>query len=74
MITVRNGRGEPESHENIRVAEQKAKRNSLLADSDIYMIEDFPTTKKIEWKTYRKALRNMDFSDLNNLKWPTKPE
>lgn len=74
MITVRNGKGEPTSHENIRVAEQKAKRNSLIADSDIYMIEDFPTTKKAEWKTYRQALRDMDFSDLSNLNWPNKPE
>ena len=53
---------------------KRAERNSLLADSDIYMIEDFPTTKKAEWKTYRKALRDMDFSDLDNLNWPTKPE
>ena len=74
MITVRSGKGEPASHENIRVAEQKAKRNSLLANSDIYLIEDFPTTKKTEWKAYRKALRDMDFSDLDNLIWPTKPE
>ena len=55
-------------------AKAKAERNSLLADSDIYMIEDFPTTKKTEWKAYRKELRDMDFSDLDNLKWPTKPE
>ena len=30
--------------------------------------------KKAEWITYRQALRDMDFSDLNNLNWPTKPE
>ena len=51
----------------------KAERNSRLADSDIYMIEDFPTTKKTEGKAYRKALRDMDFSDLDNITWPTKP-
>ena len=52
----------------------KAERNSRLANSDIYMIEDFPTTKKTEWKAYRQALRNMDFSDPDNITWPTKPE
>ena len=52
----------------------KAKRNSRLAESDIFMIEDFPTTKKTEWKVYRKALRDMDFSNPDNITWPTKPE
>ena len=52
----------------------KAERNSRLADSDVYMIEDFPTTKKTEWKTYRQELRDMDFSDPDNITWPTKPE
>ena len=74
MITVRSGKGEPASHENIRVVEQKAKRNSLLADSDIYLIEDFPTSKKAEWKAYRKALRDMDLSNPDNITWPTKPK
>jgi len=51
-----------------------AKRNYYLADSDCYMLEDYPTTKKTEWKEYRQKLRDMDFSDLDNLTWPTKPE
>jgi len=38
------------------------------------MIEDFPTDKKADWKTYRQSLRDMDFSDPDNLTWPTKPE
>ena len=38
------------------------------------MVEDFPTDKKTEWKTYRQALRDMNFSDPNNITWPTKPE
>ena len=52
----------------------RAERNAFLADTDRYMAEDFPTTQKDNWKTYRQALRDMDFSDLNNLNWPTKPE
>ncbi len=55
---------------------QRAKRNSLLAQSDSMMVSDRGLTdaKKTEWIKYRKALRDMDFSDLDNLKWPTKPE
>ena len=60
--------------DDINVVEAKAERNSRLAQTDVYMIEDFPTTKKAEWKAYRKALRDMDFSDPDNLTWPTKPE
>ena len=55
---------------------QKAERNSLLAQSDSMMISDRGLTdaKKTEWVTYRQALRDMDFSDLDNLSWPPKPE
>lgn len=55
---------------------QRAKRNSLLAQSDSMMVSDRGLTdaKKAEWVTYRQALRDMDFSDLDNLNWPTKPE
>lgn len=57
-----------------KVSQLKAERNAKLAETDVYIIEDFPTTKKTEWKAYRKALRDMDFSDPDNLNWPTKPE
>jgi len=62
------------SSTNKKEAMLKAERNELLADSDCYMVEDFPTTKKTEWKAYRTALRDMDFSDLDNITWPNKPE
>ena len=74
MITVTTNNGTSATAETVYEAKTKAKRNALLADSDIYMIEDYPTDKKAEWVTYRKELRDMDFSDLDNLKWPTKPE
>ena len=55
---------------------QRARRNSLLAQSDSMMVSDRALTdsKKAEWVTYRQALRDMDFSDLDNLNWPSKPE
>ena len=56
--------------------EQRARRNSLLADSDSMVVSDRGLTdaKKAEWVTYRQSLRDMDFSDLDNLNWPNKPE
>jgi len=54
----------------------KAERNSKLAETDVYMVSDFPITaeQKTTWQTYRQALRDMDFSDPDNITWPTKPE
>ena len=74
--TTKVGNGVPASSDDLREAKAKARRNSFLANSDMYMVEDYPITteKKTEWKEYRKALRNMDFSDVDNLTWPTKPE
>ena len=76
MFTTKIGNGVPASSNTKQEARVKAERNSLLANSDMYMVEDYPITteKKTEWKTYRKELRDMDFSDLDNLTWPTKPE
>tara|TARA_R100000655_G_C2904122_1_gene179372 strand:+ start:227 stop:451 length:225 start_codon:yes stop_codon:yes gene_type:complete len=73
MITVTTNNGTPAIAETVQEAKAKAERNAFLADSDIYMIEDFPTTKKAEWKVYRQALRDMDFSDPDNITWPVKP-
>jgi hypothetical protein len=58
------------------VASDRAKRNMLLADTDMYLIDDFPvsTPKLTKWKTYRQELRDMDFSDPDNITWPEKPE
>lgn len=55
---------------------QRAKRNFFLADSDSMMVSDRGLTeaKKAEWVTYRQALRDMDFSDPDNITWPNKPE
>jgi hypothetical protein len=53
---------------------EKLERNRFLAESDQYVLADHPTTKKAAWKIYRTSLRDMDFSDLENLNWPEKPE
>ena len=62
-----------EQHQEMK---QRARRNSLLAQTDSMMVSDrgLSDEKKAEWVTYRQALRDMDFSDINNLNWPTKPE
>ncbi len=73
-IQIQHNPGNPAQGTNRKEVNQKAYRNKYLAESDIYMIEDYPTDKKTEWKAYRQALRDMDFSDPDNLNWPTKPE
>ena len=58
------------------VVQYKAEKNAKLAETDVYMIEDFPITteQKTAWEAYRKKLRDMDFSDPDNITWPNKPE
>ena len=73
-IIIQHPPGNAVEGDNFDEVKQKAYRNKYLAESDIYMLEDYPTDKKAEWMTYRQALRDMDFSDLDNLNWPTKPE
>ena len=74
MMKIRFDPGKEAEGDNFNEVKQKAYRNKYLAESDVYMLEDYPTDKKAEWMTYRQALRDMDFSDLDNLNWPTKPE
>jgi len=65
-----------EETDNSIVVQYKAERNAKLAETDVYMTSDFPITteQKTAWQTYRQALRDMDFSDPDNITWPTKPE
>ena len=58
-----------------QVSELRAERNAKLAETDIYMISDYPITteQKTAWETYRQALRGSDCSDPDNITWPTKP-
>ena len=59
-----------------KIALERARRNSLLANSDNKIVTDrgMSESKITEWKTYRQKLRDIDFSDIDNLTWPTKPE
>ena len=55
--------------------EVRSKRNKLLEESDYIVIKSLESGDAIptEWKTYRQELRDMDFSDYNNINWPEKP-
>jgi len=84
-ITVQTGHGKPAILEDNdrseftitekRQTHRRAERNDLLAQSDMYVLPDIglSESKVTEWKTYRQSLRDMDFSDPDNLTWPTKP-
>ena len=77
-FTIKTGNGDTVVYTDetkFKEMQQRSIRNSLLADSDSMMVSDRGLTdaKKAEWVAYRKALRDMDFSDLENLTWPTKP-
>jgi hypothetical protein len=54
---------------------KRAKRNSLLAESDSMVLTDrgLSSSNITKWKTYRQTLRNTDFTDPDAIKWPTKP-
>ena len=54
--------------------EARARRNLILEHTDCKMLSDYPTTISSEWVTYRQELRDMDFSDPDNITWPTTPE
>ncbi len=76
--SIQIGNGNSVSYDDLsesQVSELKAERNAKLAETDIYMISDYPITtdQKTAWQTYRQALRDMDFSDPDNITWPDEP-
>ena len=59
----------------LKTQKVRAERNALLAESDKMMVPDrLKGEVKEAWTTYRQSLRDMDFSDPNDIIWPTKPE
>ena len=52
----------------------RAKRNNLLSETDIYGLSDMTMTT--EMTTYRQALRDITdtYSSLEDVVWPDKPE
>ena len=53
----------------------KAKRNSLLTQSDWTQLHDSPLKENEEWATYRQALRDIpqDFGNPKDVVFPSKP-
>ena len=70
----------PEASEMTRLEslqlDKRAERNNLLALSDSKVLPDRGLSDSVvgKWKTYRQSLRDIDFSDPDNITWPTKPE
>jgi hypothetical protein len=64
--------------EELLSAEALMKRNTLLKESDYYMVDDYPISKekKEEMKAYRQSLRDItkQKSFPDNIVWPKKPE
>ena len=72
---------EIEAAEPMRLLRQE--RNRRLAETDWRMVEDYPMTNKLDWKTYRQALRDLPATAnpqlyengmLTNVTWPEVPE
>jgi len=62
--------------DEIKSASNRSKRNSLLAQSDWTQANDSPLAaeKKVEWASYRTALRNLPASsDWPDVTFPTEP-
>ena len=60
----------------------RIERNRRLAETDWRMVEDYPMSNKLEWKTYRQALRDLPATQklqlnengmLTNVTWPEVP-
>ena len=60
----------------------RLERNRLLAETDWRMVDDYPMTNKLDWKTYRQALRDLPATAepeldengmLTNVTWPEEP-
>ncbi len=62
--------------DEIKSASNRSKRNSLLTQSDWTQANDSPLAaeKKVEWATYRTALRDLpSSSDWPDVTFPTEP-
>ena len=60
----------------------RIQRNQLLQQTDWRMVDDYPMTNKLDWKTYRQALRDLPATAepkldengmLTNVTWPEEP-
>jgi hypothetical protein len=65
-----------EKRKEIKWAEVRTTRNTLLSESDWTQFQDSPITGSTltEWQTYRQSLRDVTSqSDPYNIVWPTIP-
>ena len=60
----------------------RLERNRRLAETDWRMVEDYPMSNKLEWKTYRQELRDLpatqdpkldEVGNFTNVTWPEVP-
>ena len=63
---------------NRRMVELRRQRDALLAETDWTQNRDVTLTNDADWKTYRKALRDITSQTptddaLSNITFPTKP-
>ena len=83
ILRIKTGQGDPViitgdslSKTEKKIGVKRARRNATLAETDSKIVTDrgMSESKVSEWLTYRQELRDMDFSDPNNLTLPTRPE
>ena len=57
-------------------ASARVERNALLSSCDWTQVSDTPLSaaKQKEWQTYRRKLRDLDFSEPDKIKWPVAPD
>ncbi len=68
-----------EAHRAMKLEELRAKRNSLLLETDKYMLSDYPISSENRdlMVAYRQALRDLpeQVSDpRDEIQWPVKPQ
>ena len=53
----------------------RIERDSLLSDSDAYLMPDYPMEDKSDWETYRQELRDIpqEFATPDVVVWPDSP-
>ena len=59
-----------------KLADLRAYRTQLLAETDWTQNPDVPQATKDRWATYRQTLRDItiNYSSLDGVEWPAKPE
>lgn len=61
---------------NEKLKDLRKERNKLLAETDWTQQPDILEETQAKWRPYRQALRDIteNYSSLDDVEWPTKPE